>query len=54
MLTYPANGYPTDSPRPVLQVRNLTGFAQGNTPLGNPIGNVNTNQLWGAAFGILH
>ena len=54
VLTYPLNGYPTDTPRPVLQVRNLTGFSQGNTPLGTPIGNVNTDQLWGASFGILH
>ena len=54
VLTYPLNGYPTDSPRPVLQVRNLTGFSQGNTPLGNPIGNVNSDQLFGADWGILH
>jgi hypothetical protein len=53
VLTYPAAGYPTDIPRPQLEVRNLTGFSQGNVPLGNPIGNVNSNQLWGADFGIL-
>ena len=53
VLTYPSNGYPTDSPRPQLQVRNLTGFSQGNVPLGTPIGNVNSNQLWGADTGIL-
>ena len=53
VLTYPANGYPTDTPRPQLTVTNLTGFSQGNTPLGTPIGNVNSNQLWGADFGIL-
>jgi hypothetical protein len=53
VLTYPANGFPTDKPRPQLQVRNLTGFSQGNTLLGNPIGNVNDSQLWGADFGIL-
>ncbi len=43
VLTYPAGAYPTD----------LTGFSQGNVPLGTPIGNVNSNQLWGADFGIL-
>lgn len=53
VLTYPANGFPTDTPRPVLTVRNLTGFSQGNSPLGTPIGNVNSNQLFGADFGIL-
>ena len=34
-------------------MNNLTGFSQGNTPLGNPIGNVDDSQLWGADFGIL-
>jgi hypothetical protein len=53
VLTYPANAYPTDKPRVALQVTNLTGFSQGNVPLGTPIGNVNSNQLWGADFGIL-
>jgi hypothetical protein len=53
VLTYPASSVPTDKPRAELEVTNLTGFSQGNTPLGNPIGNVNDNQLWGADFGIL-
>ena len=52
VLTYPANGYPTDKPRPQLQVRNLTGFTQpgGIFPV---ITSVNSNQLWSATFGVL-
>lgn len=53
VLTYPGSGYPTDRPRPGLFVTNLTGFSQGNVPLGNPIGNVDDTQLWGADFGIV-
>jgi len=52
VLTYPNNGYPTDMPRPQLVVTNLTGFAQG--PNGPELGTVNSNQLWGANFGVLH
>ena len=51
VLTYPNNGYPTDKPRPQLQVRNLTGFtnpANFNFPV---ISSVNSNQLWNAYFG---
>ena len=53
VLTYPNNGYPTDKPRPQLQVRNLTGFtnpANFNFPV---ISSVDSNQLWGARFGVL-
>ena len=52
VLTYPNNGYPTDKPRPQLQVRNLTGFTQpgGIFPV---ISSVNSNQLWSATFGVL-
>ena len=50
VLTYPANGFPTDKPRPQLQVKNLTGFSQGR---GTPIGSVQDIQLWGADFGVL-
>jgi hypothetical protein len=51
VLTYPASGVPTDKPRPQLIVTNLTGFSQGS---GGPIVNsVNSNQLWGATFGVL-
>jgi hypothetical protein len=50
VLTYPKNGFPTDRPRPQLMVQNLTGFSHG---IGNPIGSVQDNQLWGADFGVL-
>ena len=50
VLTYPANGFPTDRPRPQLFVNNLTGFSHG---IGTPIGSVNDTQLWGANFGVL-
>jgi hypothetical protein len=50
VLTYPSNGYPTDKPRPQLQVRNLTGFSNGFGPV---VGTVPNTQLWGADFGVL-
>jgi hypothetical protein len=50
VLTYPSNGYPTDRPRPQLQVRNLTGFSNG---IGQVVGTVINTQLWGADFGVL-
>jgi hypothetical protein len=50
VLTYPANGFPTDRPRPQLFVNNLTGFSHG---IGTPIGSVADTQLWGANFGVL-
>jgi len=50
VLSYPGNGFPTDKPRPQLQVKNLTGFSHG---IGTPIGSVNDTQLWGADFGVL-
>src|ERR1700761_600407 len=50
VLQYPANGIPTDKPRPQLFVNNLTGFSNG---IGTPIGSVDDNQLWGADFGVL-
>ena len=53
VLTYPANGYPTDKPRPQIQVRNLTGFTQGGFPFLPVISSVNSNQLWSATFGVL-
>ena len=30
VMTYPANGYPTDMPRVQLYTTNLTGFSQGS------------------------
>ena len=52
VLTYPANGYPTDKPRPQLTVKNLTGFTQpgGIFPV---LGSINSNQLWSADLGVL-
>ena len=50
VLSYPGNGFPTDKPRPQLQVKNLTGFSHG---IGTPIGSVQDIQLWGADFGVL-
>jgi len=52
VLTYPSSGYPTDVPRPQLVVTNLTGFSRG--PNGPELGTVDSNQLWGADFGVLH
>jgi hypothetical protein len=48
VMTYPANGFPTDKPRPQIFVNNLTGFSHG---IGTPIGSVDDTQLWGANFG---
>ena len=50
VLSYPANGFPTDKPRPQLQTKNLTGFTQGR---GTQVGSVDDTQLWGADFGVL-
>jgi len=51
VLTYPNQGFPTDLPRPQLVVTNLTGFSQGTG--GPEVNQVNSNQLWGATFGVL-
>ncbi|MGH3220654.1 MAG: hypothetical protein ACRDPY_18475 [Streptosporangiaceae bacterium] len=53
VLTYPSSGYPTNMPRPQLQVDNLSGSSQGFPP-GPVLGTVNDNQLWGADFGVLN
>jgi hypothetical protein len=50
VLSYPANGYPTDIPRPVLQTRNLTGFSNGFGPI---VGTVVNTQLWSATLGVV-
>jgi hypothetical protein len=50
VLTYPNNSFPTDKPRPQLEVTNITGSSNGPGPV---LGTVNVNQLWGADFGIL-
>jgi len=51
VMTYPANGYPTDTPRPQLTTTNLTGFS--GSFLVPELGTVDDNQLWGADFGVL-
>jgi len=53
VLTYPGSGFPTDMPRPQLQVDNITGFSHGFPP-GPELGTVDDNQLWGADFGVLN
>ena len=50
VLTYPANGFPTDTPRPQFTVANLTGFTNPST--GDPEG-VESNQMFGAVTGTL-
>jgi len=46
VLTYPANGYPTDLPRPQLSVRQVQTFSSGTPYIG-------TNQLFGADVGVV-
>jgi hypothetical protein len=53
VLSYPESGYPTNMPRPQLEVDNITGFSQGFPP-GPELGTVQDNQLWGADFGVLN
>ena len=50
VLTYPQSGFPTDKPRPQLQVDNLSGFTNGFPPIVN-FPSIDDNQLWGADFG---
>jgi len=50
VLTYPQSGYPTDKPRPQLQVDNLSGFTTGFPPIVN-YPSIDDNQMWGADFG---
>jgi hypothetical protein len=50
VLSYPQSGYPTNMPRPGLEVTNLTGFSNGFGPI---VGTVPDYQLWGAHFGVL-
>lgn len=57
VLTYKANGFPTDSPRPQLFTANLTGFSQtgGSGQCGTgSISGPDSNQLWSAVGGVLH
>jgi hypothetical protein len=50
VLSYPSNGFPTDKPRPQLEVTNLTGFSNGFGPI---VGSIPDRQLWGARVGVL-
>jgi hypothetical protein len=50
VLTYPANHYPTDLPRPQLYVTNLTGFQGAG---GFPQGTIDDEQLFGFDQGVL-
>jgi hypothetical protein len=50
VLTYPQSGYPTDKPRPQLQVDNLSGYTTGFPPIIN-YPSIDDNQMWGADFG---
>ena len=44
VLHYPGNGFPTDTPRPVLNTWNLQKYSNNS---------VFDNELWGADFGVL-
>ncbi len=50
VLTYPQSGYPTDKPRPQLQVDNLSGYTNGFPPVLN-YPTIDDNQMWGGDFG---
>ena len=50
VLTYPQSGYPTDKPRPSLQVDNLSGYTTG-VPADPNFPSIHDNQMWGADFG---
>jgi hypothetical protein len=51
VLTYPADSFPTDNPRPQLEVTNLTGSQGAN---GLPLtGTINSNQEFGVDTGVL-
>jgi serine/threonine protein kinase len=48
VLTYPRSGYPTDMPRPQLQVDKITGRSRFAAE--PELGTVDGSQLWGADF----
>jgi hypothetical protein len=50
VATYPGGSYPTDKPRPQLYTTNVSGYANGVLPV---LTSVNSNQLWGADFGVV-
>lgn len=52
VLTYPSNGFPTDHPRPVMFVSNLTGFFTGIFPSPTlATADIASNQVWDALTG---
>ncbi len=51
VLTYRTDSYPTDKPRPQLEVDTLSGYSTGIPPLVN-YPSIDDNQLWGADFGV--
>jgi len=50
VLSYPQSGFPTDKPRPQLQVDNLSGYTTGFPPVLN-YPSIDDNQMWAADFG---
>ena len=50
VLTYPQPQFPTDKPRPQLEVDNLSGYTQGFPPILN-YPSINDNQMWAADLG---
>jgi len=50
VLNYPMSSYPTDRPRPQLQVYNLTGYSRGFPPIVN-YPSVDDTEMWGADVG---
>ncbi len=51
VLTYPQSGYPTDKPRPQLQVDQLSGYTTGGYPSFINFPSIDDNQVWAADFG---
>ena len=47
VLTYPQTSYPTDKPRPQLQVYNLSGYTRGFPPI-VVYTSIDDDQIWGA------
>ena len=50
VLTYPQPQFPTDKPRPQLEVDNLSGYTQGFPPLLN-YASIDDSQMWAADLG---
>ena len=50
VLDYPQSKYPTDKPRPRLEVDNLTGYTDGEFPFFTNFDTVPDYQMWGVHF----